>query len=278
MSNTIYELSDEAFIELIKSSHNIGEVLFKLNLTVEGNTWGYNQVRQRMREIGIDGTYFIGNTNEKSKGFQSTVSDEDLFTKNCKHTRRVLRERILLNKALEYKCAICGIDSWKGNPISLELDHINGINNDNRLENLRFLCPNCHSQTITYGSRNSKKELMYSKETKEKVIEACNRLKNKDLVYKELRISRSIIKKILKDNKKRSIPNQKYVIRYDKNHVEMKRWGSIKEMSKDVFNSKETDATTIESVRQRFLRKMKNNPDGLWLDSYWKIINAEPVI
>ena len=45
MSNTIYELSDEAFIELIKSSHNIGEVLFKLNLTVEGNTWGYNQVR-----------------------------------------------------------------------------------------------------------------------------------------------------------------------------------------------------------------------------------------
>ena len=58
----------------------------------------------------------------------------------------------------------------------------------------------------------------------------------------------------------------------------MKRWGSIKEMSKDVFNSKETDATTIESVRQRFLRKMKNNSDGLWLDSYWKIINAEPVI
>ena len=143
---------------------------------------------------------------------------------------------------------------------------------------MRFLCPNCHSQTITYGSRNSKKELVYSKETKEKVIEAYNRLKNKDLVYKELRISRSIIKKILKDNKKRSIPNQKYVIRYDKNHVEMKRWGSIKEMSKDVFNSKETDATTIESVRQRFLRKMKNNPDGLWLDSYWKIINAEPVI
>lgn len=278
MSNTIYELSDEAFIELIKSSHNIGEVLFKLNLTVKGNTWGYNHVRQRMRELGIDGTYFIGIASEKPKCFRSSVPDKDLFAENCKHSRHVLRDRILLNKTLEYKCAICGIDSWEGKPLSLELDHINGINNDNRLENLRFLCPNCYSQTVTYGSRNSKKELVYSEETEDKVIEAYNRLKNKDLVYKELRVSRSIIKKILEDNKKRTIPNQKYVIRYDKNNVEMKRWGSIKEMSRDILNSKETDATTMEGVRQRFLRKMKHNPDGLWLDSYWKLINAEPIL
>jgi 5-methylcytosine-specific restriction endonuclease McrA len=52
------------------------------------------------------------------------------------------------------RCQICGISEWHGKPITLQLDHINGINNDNRYENLRLICPNCHSQTITYAGRN----------------------------------------------------------------------------------------------------------------------------
>jgi 5-methylcytosine-specific restriction endonuclease McrA len=55
---------------------------------------------------------------------------------------------------LEYKCANCGIKEWNNLPLSLQLDHINGVNNDHRLENLRFLCPNCHSQTDTYSGKN----------------------------------------------------------------------------------------------------------------------------
>lgn len=57
---------------------------------------------------------------------------------------------------MEYKCAICGISEWLGNPLSLQLDHINGISNDHRLENLRLVCPNCHSQTETFAGRNVK--------------------------------------------------------------------------------------------------------------------------
>ena len=53
----------------------------------------------------------------------------------------------------EYKCEICGISEWQGKELSLQLDHINGINNDNRIENLRLLCPNCHSQTETFSGR-----------------------------------------------------------------------------------------------------------------------------
>ncbi len=53
----------------------------------------------------------------------------------------------------EYRCDWSGIDEWRGAKLVLHIDHVNGINNDNRLPNLRFLCPNCHSQTPTYGNR-----------------------------------------------------------------------------------------------------------------------------
>lgn len=67
---------------------------------------------------------------------------------------------MLKSNLLQYRCynVECCIDFWLNKPISLQLDHINGINNDHRLENLRLLCPNCHSQTDTYCGRNKKTE------------------------------------------------------------------------------------------------------------------------
>jgi hypothetical protein len=59
---------------------------------------------------------------------------------------------------LTEKCEICEIgSSWNNKPLVLQLDHINGINNDNRLENLRLLCPNCHSQTDTFSGKHKRK-------------------------------------------------------------------------------------------------------------------------
>jgi DNA-binding transcriptional ArsR family regulator len=52
------------------------------------------------------------------------------------------------------RCERCGIDEWRGRPLSIALHHVNGRPRDNRLENLRLLCPNCHSQTENYGGRN----------------------------------------------------------------------------------------------------------------------------
>ncbi|HEV2261913.1 MAG TPA: HNH endonuclease signature motif containing protein [Candidatus Rubrimentiphilum sp.] len=55
---------------------------------------------------------------------------------------------------LKNKCSRCGISEWQAKPISIQIDHINGINDDYRLENLRMLCANCHSLTPTHGRRN----------------------------------------------------------------------------------------------------------------------------
>ena len=65
--------------------------------------------------------------------------------------RRLMEAGLLVNR-----CDECGLTSWRGRPLSNHLDHRNGIKGDHRLENLRMLCPNCHSQTSTFGARNRK--------------------------------------------------------------------------------------------------------------------------
>jgi len=83
-----------------------------------------------------------------------------------KWLRKALKEHI----KMEYKCTECGISEWMNNPITLEIDHINGDNTDNRVENLRYLCPNCHSQTTTYKGRNVNKGV--TKVTDAELLEA----------------------------------------------------------------------------------------------------------
>jgi 5-methylcytosine-specific restriction endonuclease McrA len=68
--------------------------------------------------------------------------------------RRLLKEGILKNE-----CCRCGITTWREKRLSIQIDHINGINNDYRLENLRMLCPNCHSLTDTHGGKNRRRKI-----------------------------------------------------------------------------------------------------------------------
>lgn len=67
------------------------------------------------------------------------------------------KNRLIKANLIEYKCSCCGITEWNGKPLTLQLHHINGNNRDNRLENLTFLCPNCHSQTDNFSGKNAGK-------------------------------------------------------------------------------------------------------------------------
>ena len=86
-----------------------------------------------------------------------TKPDEEVFCEGATIARHHVKKKILQRNLIEHECQVCGIGpEWNDMPMTLILDHINGINNDNRLENLRFVCSNCDSQLPTYKSRNIK--------------------------------------------------------------------------------------------------------------------------
>jgi hypothetical protein len=72
-------------------------------------------------------------------------------------SRYNIKHRLIRAGLLENRCQECNLTEWRGKPLMAHIDHINGIKDDHRLENLRMLCPNCHSQTETYGGRNARR-------------------------------------------------------------------------------------------------------------------------
>jgi 5-methylcytosine-specific restriction endonuclease McrA len=149
----------EWLIELCKNSYSYAEVLRKAGRQQGGGTQA--TLKKKIEEYGIDISHFTGQRWQESPNQQNnTISREsysldEVFIENSPVTQKVLRGYIERHNILEYKCQTCGCDgNWQNGIIALEVDHINGDNTDNRIENLRYLCPNCHALTETYRGRN----------------------------------------------------------------------------------------------------------------------------
>lgn len=150
MVNKIDLLSDGEFIELINNSASTADVLRSLEYSTKGNSWAYKIVAERMDKLNVT---FGKKLKLDSVGKVKQIPLEEVLTEDSDYNRTRLKDRLIQSGLKEYKCEICGISEWMEKPISLQLHHLNGIHNDNRLSNLQLLCPNCHSQTENFGTK-----------------------------------------------------------------------------------------------------------------------------
>ena len=147
--------TDEQFIEAVETSTSIRQVLNKLGLKEAGGNYQVAQIR--MKRLGVNlcsGPNGQGWSKGKTLGPKRPI--EYYLTENSHHQSFKLKGRLITEGLKQHKCECCGITEWNEKPAPIELDHINGNHHDNRLENLRILCPNCHAQTDTYRGKNKK--------------------------------------------------------------------------------------------------------------------------
>ena len=150
----VYDFSEEEFNSIIQNSYSFIECCKKIGLSQNGAN-GRKQIKKRCQELNISTEHF------KLFGRNTSVNKrelDDILVENSTYTNNsALKARLIKEGLLEYKCAICSQKPvWNNKSLVLQIDHINGDHLDNRLENIRFLCPNCHSQTDTFSGKNTR--------------------------------------------------------------------------------------------------------------------------
>lgn len=151
--NTIW--TEQEFIDAVKSSISFVEVAKKLGYTTYGSN--IKTINKYIKSLNLDTSHFLTKKEQLQLARQKKIkiSYEELFCVND-IDRKNIKKIIIRDNLIPYQCKICSITEWNGQKLSLHLDHINGINNDNELNNLRFLCPNCHSLTESYCGKKLK--------------------------------------------------------------------------------------------------------------------------
>lgn len=148
--------TEEQFRMAIAESKTIKESLNKLGLGIGGGN--YPSFHQLVVEFNIDISHFKGAMPPNAINKRPI---EDYFNGTPTNGSYSFKKRLIVEGFFKEKCSICELEKWRGKKIPLELDHINGDRHNNKLENLRLLCPNCHAQTPTY-CRGLRKKKLYS--------------------------------------------------------------------------------------------------------------------
>ena len=162
-----YHIDKNKLIQVTKESVSYAEILKKLGLKQSGSV--QNRIKNEIDNLSLDISHFTGQAWRRNKNsyqdkrIKNKYPDELIFIENSCVSNGVVKNRLMSNPTYEHKCELCSIKEWydpfenKIKPINLELDHINGNERDNRKENLRLICSNCHSFTPTYKGRNINK-------------------------------------------------------------------------------------------------------------------------
>ena len=171
----LIQISTTSLQDVLNKSTSLSNTIN--NIGLDGlKTYYLDILRDRIKNENLD----INTMNDNYTHFNKNkmrIVDSLLLDKNSKHPRSIVRNRIIKDNLIEHKCSECSIvNEYNDKPISLQLDHINGIRNDHRLENLRWLCPNCHSQQNTSFGKNNKNE-------KKLILCECGNIKTKSSIH-----------------------------------------------------------------------------------------------
>lgn len=151
MGSLLNQYTKQELEEVVKDSFSYADVLTKLGYKTRHGR-NHKALKDRL-------SYYDISTKHFRYPDKRHWTDEEIFCIDSKVSQKKLRDTFKLKKFISYQCQICGLPPvWNEKDLVLTLDHINGINNDNRIENLRWICPNCDRQLDTYGFKN-KKEL-----------------------------------------------------------------------------------------------------------------------
>jgi len=156
-TSPVWLIPRDQFEDLVKRSNYIADIVRHFDYAIASSA--YKTIKQRCQEESIDISHIsLGLKNRKGKRCpKQKIPLAEVMVKGSTYCRQSLKKRLLEEGILQNICSICGQDpEHNGNPLVMVLDHINGIRNDNRLENLRLLCPNCSSQTPTFSGKNTK--------------------------------------------------------------------------------------------------------------------------
>lgn len=154
----VWTMPRDKFEALVRSYSTVTAIVKALGLTLTGR--GFRLIKQRIQDEGIEvpNLRFGLDTNRGKRFNRPKMPFSEILIDGSTYPRQHLKNRLIDEGILFNVCKECGQESnWFGKPLVLVLDHINGKPDDNRLQNLRLLCPNCNSQQDTFCGRNKKK-------------------------------------------------------------------------------------------------------------------------
>lgn len=147
--------SDDELRVAVAESQSLAATMRRLGYAPSGGI--HRWLRAYIRDLGIDTSHFTGQAWAKGRSAPTTARPlDEILVENSTYNTARLRARLIKAGLKPAACELCGLQAWRGEPLPLMLDHINGEPTDNRLENLRILCPNCHALTPTWCARNRK--------------------------------------------------------------------------------------------------------------------------